>query len=172
MITPAWCRMMAAYNSEMNRRLYVAAARIPDAERHADRGAFWGSLHGTLSHLVWGDIQWMARFDGGEKPAVGIKDSGRMIPDWDALWAKRAAVDGRIARWTEAVAPEWLSGDLSWFSGAMGRDMTKPAAMVVTHFFNHQTHHRGQAHALITRAGERTGDTDLPFILPDPSGAA
>ena len=166
MITPDWCRMMAAYNAEMNRRIYAAAARIPDVERRAEAGAFWGSLHGTLSHLIWGDMQWMARFDGGEKPPVGIKDSGRMVADFEAMAAMRPALDERIARWVETLSAEWLAGDFAWFSGAVGRDMTKPAAMVVTHFFNHQTHHRGQAHALITRAGEDTGATDLAFILP------
>ena len=61
MITPAYVRLMAEYNAEMNRRLYAAAARLTDAERRTDRGAFWGSIHGTLNHLVWGDTQWMSR---------------------------------------------------------------------------------------------------------------
>ncbi len=71
MITPAYVRTMAAYNAEMNRRLYAAADRLDDAERRADRGAFWSSIHGTLCHLVWGDQMWMSRFAGWPKPAVG-----------------------------------------------------------------------------------------------------
>src|SRR3954469_7307811 len=59
MITPAYVRLMAQYNAEMNRRLYDAAAQLTDAERKADRGAFWKSIHGTLTHLLWGDTQWM-----------------------------------------------------------------------------------------------------------------
>ena len=62
MITPAYVQTMAAYNAEMNRRVYGAALRLPDAERRADRGAFWRSIHGTLCHLYWGDRVWLARF--------------------------------------------------------------------------------------------------------------
>ena len=64
MITPAYVRTMAAYNSEMNRRLYGPAARLSDEARKADRGAFWGSIHKTLTHILWGDNSWMSRFDG------------------------------------------------------------------------------------------------------------
>jgi uncharacterized damage-inducible protein DinB len=53
MIAPDYCRTMAAYNSEMNRRLYAAASGLSDAERRAPRGAFWGSIHGTLTHILW-----------------------------------------------------------------------------------------------------------------------
>ena len=164
-ITPAWCRMMAAYNAEMNRRLLAAAARVPDAARREPRGAFFGSLHGTLSHLLWGDMQWMSRFDGGPKPSVALKDSPAMEPDFAALAAARTATDARIAAWAEGVTPEWLAGDLTWYSGAAGREVSRPLGMLVTHFFNHQTHHRGQAHALLTAAGEDTGDTDLFLVI-------
>ena len=75
MITPAYVRTMAAYNAEMNRQLYGAAARLSDAERRQPRGAFWGSIHGTLNHLLWGDRQWMSRFDNWPKPDVAIKQS-------------------------------------------------------------------------------------------------
>lgn len=168
MITPSYVRTMAAYNTEMNRRLYAAAARIPDADRRADRGAFWGSLHGTLTHLVWGDTMWMARFDGGERPAVPIKQSGGMIEAFDALAEARARADARIEEWATRVDQAWLDQDLVWFSGAAQREMRAPRVFLVTHFFNHQTHHRGQAHALITACGEATGDTDLMLVLAGP----
>jgi uncharacterized damage-inducible protein DinB len=166
MITPDWVRLMAAYNAEMNRRLYAAAERLAPAQRSADRGAFFGSVHGTLSHLLWGDSTWMHRFDGWEKPAGGIKESPGLHPDWDALKAARVAADARIEAWAARVDPTWLGGSIGWFSGALGRDVTRPTAVLVTHFFNHQTHHRGQVHALMTGLGEKTGDTDLPFVLP------
>jgi uncharacterized damage-inducible protein DinB len=165
MISPDWCRMMAAYNTEMNRRTFAAADRLDDAARRADRGAFWGSLHGTLSHLLWGDTQWMSRFDGGAKPPVGQKDSARMIEDWAALKAARAAADDRIAAWATALTAERLAAPLVWFSGQSGREVSMPLWITVTHFFNHQTHHRGQAHALITAAGAVTEDTDLPWVV-------
>ena len=89
MITPAYVRTMAAYNAEMNRRLYGAAARLSDAERRQPRGAFWGSIHGTLNHLLWGDRQWMSRFDNWPKPDVAIKQSAGLINDFAALSAAR-----------------------------------------------------------------------------------
>lgn len=165
MITPEWCRMMAAYNAEMNRRLYAAADRLTATQRTEARGAFFGSVQGTLSHLLWGDTIWMSRFDGWAKPAGGIKESAALHADWERLKADRAATDARIEGWAARVDPAWLAGSMGWYSGAMGRDVTRPVAVLVTHFFNHQTHHRGQAHALITGFGEPTGDTDLPFVL-------
>ncbi len=89
MVTPAYVRTMAAYNAEMNRRLYEAAARIPDQDRRQDRGAFWGSLHGTLSHLLWGDQAWMSRFDNWPKPAVIQKQSATMVDGFDELRRQR-----------------------------------------------------------------------------------
>jgi uncharacterized damage-inducible protein DinB len=165
MITPDWCRMMAAYNAEMNRRLYRAADGLDDAARRLDRGAFFGSLHGTLSHLLWGDTTWMSRFDGWEKPSVGIKDSPGLIADWAALKAARIDADARIEAWAGRLTAGHLAEPLVWFSGATQRELTQPRWITVTHFFNHQTHHRGQAHALITAAGARTEDTDLPWVV-------
>ena len=78
----------------------------------------------------------------------------------------KALFDQKIIDWSNGVADDWLAADLTYFSGATGREWTRPRWMLVTHMFNHQTHHRGQAHALLTAAGEKTGDTDLAFILP------
>lgn len=166
MITPQWVRLMAAYNAEMNRRLYAAADRLTPEQRIEDRGAFFGSVQGTLSHLLWGDRVWMHRFDGWEKPPGGIAASPTLYADWVALKRARAETDAGIEGWASRVDPAWLASRLSWFSPGMGRDITRPNAILVTHFFNHQTHHRGQVHALLTGFGEKTGDTDLPFVLP------
>jgi uncharacterized damage-inducible protein DinB len=157
--------MMAAYNAEMNRRLYAAADGLDDAARRADGGAFWGSIQGTLSHLLWGDTIWMSRFDGWDPPPVGMKDSPRMVQDWAALRAARAAADARIIDWAGRLTEQRLAAPLTWFSGASGRELTMPLWITVAHFFNHQTHHRGQAHAMITAAGAATGDTDLPWVV-------
>jgi uncharacterized damage-inducible protein DinB len=168
MVDLGYVRTMAVYNAEMNRRLYEAAERIPDKDRRQDRGAFWGSLHGTLCHILWGDRMWMARFDGWEKPSVPLRDSAGMIEDFDELRHQRVADDKRISDWAGRVTGEWLAGDEVWFSGAAGKEMRRPRSFLVTHFFNHQTHHRGQAHALITASGEKTGDTDLFLVVPGP----
>ena len=166
MITPAYIRTMAEYNAEMNRRLYGAAARLSDAERRLPRGAFWGSIHGTLTHILWGDQQWMSRFDNWPKPSTPIKQSAQMIDDFDELAAAREKADGDITLWAHKVDDAWLGGDLVWFSGAANREMRAPKGYLVSHFFNHQTHHRGQVHAMLTAAGQETGDTDLFLLIP------
>jgi len=166
MITPAYARTMAAYNAEMNRRVYAAAARLDDAARRAARGAFFGSIHATLSHILWGDRMWMSRLDGWERPPGNAAASTALFPDFAELSALRVADDARIADWAGRLTQDRLDGDLTWFSGGTGREQTRPLGLIVAHLFNHQTHHRGQVHAMLTAAGEDTGATDLPFILP------
>jgi uncharacterized damage-inducible protein DinB len=166
MITPAYIRTMAEYNTEMNRRLYGAAARLSDAERRQPRGAFWGSIHGTLNHLLWGDTQWMSRFDNWPKPNVAIKHSAGLFDDFAALSTARERADADISRWAAKVDGAWLARDMTWFSGAANREVRAPHQLLVTHFFNHQTHHRGQVHAMLTAAGQETGDTDLFLLIP------
>jgi len=166
MITPAYVRGFSAYNSEMNRRIYAAAARLSDAERRQDRGAFFGSLHGTLNHLLWADQAWMSRFADWPKPETPGKDSARLYDDFILMQAKRVQIDAGIEAWAAGLTEDWLAGELTWFSGIAQREVTAPRTVVLVHMFNHQTHHRGQAHALLTAAGERTGDTDIAFILP------
>jgi uncharacterized damage-inducible protein DinB len=166
MIKPGYVRTMAAYNAEMNRRLYDAAAQLSDEERQRSRGAFWGSIHGTLCHILWGDRQWMSRFDDWPKPQTPIKQSAAMIADFAELRDAREKADGDITLWAHKVDDVWLAGDLTWFSGAANREMRMPKGLLVSHFFNHQTHHRGQAHAMLTAAGQQTGDTDLFLLVP------
>jgi uncharacterized damage-inducible protein DinB len=167
MISPAYIRLMADYNAEMNRRLYAAAAHLTDAERKADRGAFWKSIHGTLAHILWGDTQWMSRFDDWPKPAVAIKQSAGLIDDFETLRALRVKADADIRSWAERIDDAWLAEDLVWFSGAAQKEMRRRKGPLVVHFFNHQTHHRGQAHALLTACGQDTGDTDLFLVVPE-----
>ena len=163
-VTPGYVRMMAGYNAEMNRRLYTAAGRLPDLERRRDRGAFWASIHGTLAHLIWADRQWMSRFAEWERNTVPLANSAQDDRPFPELEAERIAYDVKIEAWASLVSEAWLNGDLVWFSGAAGREMRRPLGVLVPHFFNHQTHHRGQVHALLTAAGEQTGDTDLMLI--------
>ena len=155
---------MAAYNAAMNRRFYAAAATLTDEARRADRGAFFGSVHGTLSHLLWGDEGWMARLDGWPPPGASLSDSPRYVADFAELRVRREDADARILRWADGLDPARLSGDLTYFSAAAEREFTKPVALLVVHVFNHQAHHRGQVHAMLTAVGARTGDTDLPFV--------
>lgn len=161
MITADHARLMARYNRWQNGSIYGAAAGLSDAERRRDRGAFFGSIHGTLSHLMWGDGIWMHRFAGVPKPPGGIQDSPALYGDWDGLRVQRKELDEQIIAWASSVTGDWLAGSTSWFSGALGREMTKANWVLAAHFFNHQTHHRGQVHAMLTAAGARPEDTDL-----------
>ena len=164
MITPAYARTMASYNRWQNESLYAAASTLTDAQRKEKRGAFFGSIHGTLNHLLWGDQSWMSRFAGTPVPKPpSIAASVEMHPDWADLARERQAFDQVIIGWAERLDPAWLEGDLTWFSGSLGRDVTKPKRLLVTHFFNHQTHHRGQVHCMLTQCGAKPGVTDLSF---------
>ncbi len=165
MITPEYCQTMARYNAWQNHSLYHAAATLDDAAREAERGAFWGSIRKTLAHLLWGDQIWIARFDGGEAPALGAMEAFEAY-DWATLWAERPKHDARIAGWAWMVVPAELEGDLTWYSGFFGHDMTRSKALCVVQLFNHQTHHRGQVHAMLTAAGAKPDDTDMQ-LLPD-----
>ena len=164
MITPEYVQMMARYNGWQNRSIYMAASGLTEDERQQDRGAFFGSIHGTLSHLLWGDTIWMSRFDGWETPDSDISKSPGFSDEWEPLVAKRRAADDRILDWAGRVTAEDIAGDLSWFSDAAKREVCKPRALLIAHFFNHQTHHRGQVHAMLTAAGAKPDDTDLPFM--------
>lgn len=166
MITPEFCRTMARYNAWQNTQLRTACAGLTEAELRADRGAFFGSILGTLNHLLWGDLIWMSRFDGGAPPEGGIAESPGLCPTFAAWGAERFRMDGRIRHWAKGLHNLDLAGDLIWFSGAAGREVTRPVALCVTHMFNHQTHHRGQVHAMLTAAGQSPGDTDL-FLMPE-----
>ena len=157
--------MMAAYNSEMNRRLYDAARAVAGCGAARGPRRLVRLHHGTLCHLVWGDRQWMSRFAGWEPPPPGT-GAARTHRGLGCV-ARRPRRGGcRIEAWVGGLTPEWLAGTLVWFSGGSSKEMSSAsAAVTLTHFFNHQTHHRGQAHALITQAGIRPADTDLPWII-------
>ena len=172
MIDKTFAQVMAAYNAWQNDSIYAAADSLTDEARRLDRGAFFNSIHGTLSHLLWADRVWLSRFTGSIAPAGGIKTSSSLFDDWSALKHERKSTDDAIKGWTETFAAADVEGDISWHSGAMNRDITMPRTLVIAHFFNHQTHHRGQAHAMLTAAGAKPLDTDLIFmagIMPQPA---
>jgi uncharacterized damage-inducible protein DinB len=166
MIGPPYVRTMAAYNGAMNARVYAAASRLTDEQRRSAEGAFWGSIHGTLCHLLWADMMWMSRFAGWPKPGATLKESGELVATFEELAVKRQEADEGISAWAATVEDQWLAQNQSWFSGAAQRTVEAPRSMLVMHMFNHQTHHRGQVHALLTRAGQDTGDTDLFLVVP------
>lgn len=171
MITPEYARVMAAYNKWQNESLYGAAATLSDEARRRERGAFFGSIHKTLNHILWGDEVWLHRLAGFQAPPiVSITESTGYYTDWDALRTARAKTDGTIIDWARGLTSEDVAGDYSWtpspagHSGAARRELTKPRSLLIVHLFNHQTHHRGQVHAMLTAAGARPADTDIQFM--------
>ncbi len=155
---------MARYNAWQNDGLRKTVAAMDRAELTKNRGAFFGSIFATLNHLLWGDAIWISRFDGGAGPDPSIKQSIEFTPT-AAVWAaERFRMDARITLWAERLNALDLVGDLTWFSGAAGREITKRKALCVIQLFNHQTHHRGQVHAMLTALGIKPDDTDLPFM--------
>jgi len=165
MIDSGYVQRLARYNRWQNENLYGVADTLSDAERRRERGAFFGSIHGTLSHLLWADRIWMSRFAGTPRPAGGIPESVSLYGDWGELKRERAAFDGVIVDWAERLDDDAVAGDLTWFSNAVKAEVSRPRWLLLTHLFNHQTHHRGQVHCMLTQAGGKPGDTDL-FIMP------
>jgi uncharacterized damage-inducible protein DinB len=166
MIDRAYVQRMARYNRWQNENLYGVADRRSDADRRQDRGAWFGSIHRTLSHILWADLFWMSRFTDLPRPPGGIAESVSLHPEWDTLKTERAGFDQAIIAWADNVEDPWLAADQTYYSGATKREWTRPRWVLVTHMFNHQTHHRGQVHGMLTQAGGRPADTDLPF-MPD-----
>lgn len=158
---------MARYGAWQNESMVSAAEALDGSERQRQRGAFFGSIQGTLNHLLWGDRIWMHRFADTEKPRMtSISDSINETDHWDEYCVARSAMDATITDWAKRMDSNWLDGDLTWFSGAVNRDVSKTKQLLVIHFYNHGTHHRGQVHAMLSAAGQTQNDTDLPF-LPD-----
>lgn len=154
---------MARYNRWMNRNLFSVCADIPDADRRKDMGAFFKSIHKTLDHIFYGDKAWMNRFVG--KP-VGVDIGQELHADFASLSKARQRMDNSIIEWADELDSEWLQADFEYTSNVDGKTRVLPAWILVTHMFNHQTHHRGQVTTLIKQLGHDPGITDIPW-LPD-----
>ena len=165
MITPRYVQALSAYNAEMNRQFYSAAALLSDDERKLDRGAFFGSIHGTFNHLLWADSAWMSRFTGSPMPEEKPERGNPIFGDFAEMHARRLKLDEDICSWAGGLTEDWMAGELTWFSAIAEREMTAPKTAILIHMFNHQTHHRGQAHAMLTAAGQDTGDTCIALFL-------
>jgi len=141
---------LARYNAWANERLYAGARGISDESYRRDVGAFFRSLHGTLNHLLVADRIWMRRFTGeGEHPA---RLDAILFDDLPSLEAARRAEDARIVRYVEGLREEEIAGELA-YSTTRGVPQRFALRDLLAHFFNHQTHHRGQAHCILTVLG-------------------
>lgn len=168
-------RFLARYNRWFNQRLYAACSGLDDAARRQDRGAFFGSIHATLNHLVWGDTVWLNRFavQGVSFPALdaallalpaGAGPSTELEADWSALAARRERLDAGIEAWV-ADMPEDFPLRTMRYANTRGVSREHPMWQAMTHFFNHQAHHRGQVTTLLAQAGVDVGTTDLIALV-------
>jgi uncharacterized damage-inducible protein DinB len=151
--------MMAAYNGWANRRLYDACANLTGEERRAGLGAFFGSLHGTLNHMLIADRLWMARFEGIDPPETALDDE--LFERFVELRSAREAEDARILAHVQGLTEDDLLDVIAFRRVTRPEDIRQPLWSALTHFFNHQTHHRGQCHAMLTRIAIEAPSFDL-----------
>ena len=164
-------RTMAQYNTLMNRSIYDACGALSDVERKRDVHAFFGSIHRTLNHLLLTDRAQMGRFVGADRMR-SLDDSGREIEirsldqelyaDFATLRREREKTDAMIEAWaSNEITGEFLARDMGYDAMSAAGRYRVPMWIAVTHFFNHQTHHRGQITTLLSQLGRDAGVTDL-----------
>jgi uncharacterized damage-inducible protein DinB len=151
--------MMAEYNSWANRRLYDACAALDSEERRAGLGAFFGSLHGTLNHLLVADRIWMARFEGAPAPEDPL--DAELYEKFVELRSAREAEDARIVSHVAGLREAQIVEPIGYARVTGPERITQPRWAALQHFFNHQTHHRGQCHAMLTRIAMEAPSFDL-----------
>ena len=156
-------RMFAAYNAWANGRLYEEVAKLGDTGFRENRGAFFGSLHGTLNHLLAADRIWLKRFTGtGEAPT---RLDAVLHDDFESLRAARLAEDTRLSSYIDSLSEEQIAADVTYSPLTVPGNITHPLGIALTHIFNHQTHHRGQCHAMLTALGGESVALDLIYFV-------
>jgi uncharacterized damage-inducible protein DinB len=167
-------RLLAQYNSWSNDRLYTLAASLSEAERQRDFGAFFGSIHGTLSHLLLTDRVWLGRFATGTPCTFPALQTAKLVfdctslsqilyPDFADLHPERLETDRAIEQWMQELEPDQLSVQIRYQTFARV-DREHSLWFGLTHFFNHQTHHRSQATTILHQLGKDYGVTDFLAI--------
>ncbi len=163
--------LMGRYNRDMNQRLYAAAANLSEDQLADNVGAFFQSIVGTLNHLYVADIMWLQRFAKRQFAAAGCLAEIAVMAsptslnqviyeDFDDLLRARRALDAQICQWSEALTEDCFDQPFV-YKNSKGHDFCKPFGLVLQHFFNHQTHHRGQVTTLLSQQGVDVGVTDL-----------
>ena len=174
-MTPSLCALFAEYNQLMNLRFYEAAAKLPAGEVTKDRSAFFGSLFNTMNHIAVADLLWLHRF--ATLPGLStVRDELSSFPSPTSLREPlanslqeltdlRVKVDAVIVRLTSLLTEQHLASTLRYTNTA-GQPHAKNLGLLLHHFFNHQTHHRGQASTLLFQAGVDVGVTDFIVLIP------
>ncbi|MEP7456971.1 DinB family protein [Phyllobacterium sp. SB3] len=152
-------QMLAAYNRWVNERLYMAVSELDDEEYRRETGAFFGSLHRTLNHLLVTDRIWMFRFSG-EGNAPKALDA-ILFEKFEDLKAAREKEDARILEWVRGLDSAAVASRFTYTTVSDMRTISQRLAPALAHLFNHQTHHRGQAHGILTGFGKTLPSFDL-----------
>jgi len=164
MISAEYCRLMARYNTWQNNSLVTAADGLTDVARRKDRGVFFQSMTATLNHLYWADALILQRLKGNERPEETIKHSLTSPSDWDDFKILRTKRNEEIQDWADLLIDTDLDGMVAWYPGDGSTRIEKPKALCAAELFNHQTHHRGQIHAMLTAAGAKPEPTNLSAL--------
>lgn len=165
-------RQLARYNQWANRRLYAACGELSESEYLRPRESFFGSIHATLNHILVGDRLWLGRFAG--HPARGIHALDQLLyGDFAGLRIAREAEDAQIVNFVDGLDLPTLNATLRYETMSAPRQQTAtPMRSTLGHFFNHQTHHRGQVHGLVSQTAVAPPSLDLIyFIREEASGA-
>jgi len=175
---PSYLTRMARYNQWVNRRLYDKVQLLPATEIAKDRGAFFGSILGTLNHILVGDMFWLRRFSSSKlcrdalapmrEMAMPTSLRDVLFDDIQILRVKREEMDALILDFSETWNDEILASPIRYRSMA-GEKYAQPLGTLLQHLFNHQTHHRGQVTTLLFQAGIDPEATDLIIMLIEES---
>ena len=155
-------RVLARYNALANRRIYGACARLTDGERKKRRPAFFGSIHGALNHLLVGDRIWLARFSGEVVTSTDL--DAILHEDFGELKEAREREDVRVEAFAARIDERFLEGTVRYVNNE-DRTLEDPVDLLVAHFFNHQTHHRGQVHDMLSQTSAPPPMLDLHRAL-------
>jgi len=168
--------LLATYNQWMNEKLYSAARTLSDDELAQDRGAFFGSVLGTLNHLVVADRLWLNRLSCHPRFKEALSELATLplptrldevlYPDFTQLHQHRVWLDQQIIQFIDSLDELDLGLTLR-YNNTRGEPFAKQCSLVLVHVFNHQTHHRGQVTTLLTQAGVEVGPTDLALLIPE-----
>ncbi|WP_253443289.1 DinB family protein [Halomonas sp. Y3] len=168
--------LLATYNQWMNSKVYAAAGQLSTTDLAKDRGAFFGSILGTLNHILVGDTIWLKRFATHPSCLNSLREVADLqsptglnqilFEGLGGLSERRIWLDRQIINWTAELSEGDLDFVLSYHN-TKGISANKRYSSLVLHFFNHQTHHRGQVSTLLSQVGVDIGVTDLLAQIPE-----
>lgn len=155
-------RMLARYNKTANERLFAVCAELSSIDLYSSRQSSFGSIHGLLNHVLLGDRIWLARFKGGGEVTPPLNTI--LYEEFEALRTARAEQDELVVKFFDEADDELMSRSFPYVNN-QGKPYVEEASVAIAHFFNHQTHHRGQIHTLVAQSGLKSPSLDLHRIV-------